>query len=273
MNSLIYAIISLGGLGLIFGLILGYSSKKFHVEVDERVPLVRECLPGANCGGCGFAGCDAYAQAVVDGKAEPNCCTVAGSTAAEKIAKIMGSNVSIVEPKVARVKCKGTCDKSKQKGIYYGSQSCLDAVNIPGSGQKSCEYGCLGFGSCVSACKFDAIHVVNGVAVVDDKLCVGCGACVNICPKNLIELLPASQKIYVSCNSHDRGMEVKRNCSAGCIGCTLCAKNCPKDAITMVNNLPVIDPEKCVQCGICVQKCPTKVITSLKKKPIPSINE
>lgn len=260
MDSILFPIISLGGLGLIFGVVLGFASKKFHVPVDDRVPLISECLPGANCGGCGFAGCDAYAQAIVEEGAAPNCCPVAGAAAAEKIGKIMGVEVNLEEPKKAYVKCLGSCKVAKKDGIYYGDMDCQEAAIISSGGAKACNYGCLGLQSCVKVCKFDAIYVVDGVAIVDDEKCTGCGACVNICPKGLIDLKTASEVIRVACNSRDKLKEVKDACSVGCMTCGMCVRNCPNEAITMVDNIPVIDKEKCNLCGICVQKCPTKII-------------
>ncbi|OFI05826.1 electron transport complex subunit RsxB [Clostridium acetireducens DSM 10703] len=266
IKELAYPILSLGCMGLAIGMLLGYASKKFAVEVDERVPKVREALPGANCGGCGFAGCDAYAQAVVEGAAPPNCCAVGGAAAVEKIAEVMGLEVDESEPKKAFVKCNGTCNNAKDKNIYAGLQDCRDAALIPGGGAKACSFGCLGLGSCVKACQFGAIEIKDGIANIDEDKCVGCGACANTCPKNVIELVPVSKRVRVQCNSHDKGIEVKNNCSAGCLGCGLCAKVCPKEAIVMENNLAKVDYEKCVQCGLCTQKCPTKAISKLLKK-------
>lgn len=265
LNNLIYPVLSLGGLGIVFGALLGYASKKFAVEVDPRVPQVRDALPGANCGGCGFAGCDAYADAVVNGGAAPDKCPVGGATSSSKIAEIMGVTVDTSEPKKAYVKCQGTCNNAKEKYEYYGAMTCVDAANIPGAGSKECTYGCMGLGSCVQVCMFDAIHIKDGIAVVDEEACTGCGACVDICPKSVIELTPVSKKVRISCNSHDKGIAVKNACAVGCLSCGLCVRNCPVEAITMVDNLPVIDYDKCVQCGVCVGKCPTKAIANLKK--------
>ncbi len=260
MNDLLFPILSLGGLGLIFGIVLGYASKKFAVEVDDRVPLVRECLPGANCGGCGFAGCDAYAQAVVEEGAAPNCCVPAGAATTESIAQIMGVQVSAAEPLKAFVKCSGNSNNAKQKGEYYGIMDCKEAMVTPGAGSKSCEFGCLGLGSCVKACKFDAMAIVNGIVKVDENACVGCGACAKACPKGVIELMAATEFIRVACNSKNKLKEVKETCSVGCITCGLCEKSCPQKAITFENNLPKIDEEKCVRCLVCIQKCPTNAL-------------
>lgn len=258
--EILYPVLTLSALGLLFGLGLGYAAKKFHVEVDEKVPLIKDALPGANCGGCGYAGCDAFAQAIVDGKAPANGCVVGGAGTAEKIAAILDIEVSNAEPFKAFVKCNGTCDKAKKSGIYFGYTDCNEANVIPGSGDKACTYGCLGLGSCVDVCKFDALHIVDGIALVDSEKCTGCGACLNACPKGLIELKLQSQVIRVQCASKDKLKDVKSVCSTGCIGCGICSKLCPNGAITMVNNLPVVDKSKCTLCMVCVNKCPSKII-------------
>src|SRR3712207_46675 len=201
MNDILYPVLSLGGLGLLFGLILGYASKKFAVPVDPKVPLVRDCLPGANCGGCGFAGCDAYAEAVASGAAPTNCCPIGGAEAAAKIASVMGVEAESSEPKVAYVKCQGTCENAKNKYSYYGIKDCREAMNVPGAGDKSCSFGCLGYGSCVSACKFDAIEIVDGIAKVNKDKCVACGACVSTCPKGVIDLRSEERRVGKECRS------------------------------------------------------------------------
>ena len=262
VNDILFPVVSLGGLGVTFGVLLGYASTKFAVEVDERVALVRECLPSANCGGCGYAGCDAYAQAVVDG-APANKCTPGGATVAEKIGQVLGVSVDAAEKTVAFVNCKGTCSTAKDKYKYYGVTDCRQAVIAPGGGAKACGFGCLGLGTCVSVCQFNSIEIKDGIAVINEDTCTGCNACVQICPKNVIDLVPASKSVRIACNSNEKGKTVKDNCSVGCIACTICAKNCPEGAITMVNDLPVIDFSKCTQCNVCVTKCPTKTIVDL----------
>jgi RnfABCDGE-type electron transport complex B subunit len=259
--GVIIAAVVVGAVGIIIGVLLGIASEKFKVEVDEREVLVREELPGNNCGGCGYAGCDALAKAIVEGKAAVNQCPVGGSVVGDKIAAIMGVEAGAAEKKVAFVKCKGTCDKTVLKYNYYGTDDCVKiAQAVPGGGDKACSFGCLGSGSCVKACQFDAIHVVDGVAVVDKEKCVACGKCVATCPRGLITLVPYKAEHLVQCSSHDKGPDVKKKCDVGCIGCTLCTKQCEFDAIHMDNNVAVIDYEKCTNCGKCAAKCPAKVI-------------
>lgn len=260
ITGIITAAAIVGVVGIVIGVLLGVASEKFKVEVDEREVLVREELPGNNCGGCGYAGCDALAKAIVEGKAAVNQCPVGGNAVGDKIAAIMGVEAGTSVKKVAFVKCKGTCDKAVTQYHYYGIDDCVKMSVVPAAGSKACSYGCLGSGSCVKACQFDAIHIVDGVAVVDKEKCVACGKCVETCPRGLITLVPYSAEHLVQCNSHDKGPDVKKKCDAGCIGCTLCTKQCENDAIHMDNNLAVIDYEKCTNCGKCAAKCPAKVI-------------
>lgn len=260
ITSILYPVISIGGLGILFGAGLGYASKKFAVEVDERIPQVRDLLPGANCGGCGFAGCDAFAKAVVEGIVSPSGCSVNSAESTEAIAALMGLKVEQMDKKVAVVKCKGTCDKSKNKYEYYGISDCRDAALIPGGGAKSCGYGCLGLGSCKKVCPFGAIKIEDGIAVIDEEKCTACGNCVKACPKAVIELVPVKSKVRVLCNSLDKGKEVKDSCLVGCIGCRMCVKVCEYGAMDFQNNLAHVNYEKCTQCMACVIKCPTKAI-------------
>ena len=260
MTGVIMAAIVVGAIGLLIGLLLGFAAKAFAVPVDEKEIEVREFLPGNNCGGCGYAGCDALAKAIAAGEAPVNACPVGGAAVAEKIGNVMGVAAGDSVKMVAYVKCSGTCDKAGIKANYYGISDCKRAAAIPGRGDKACSFGCMGFGSCVAACKFDAIHVEHGVAVVDKEKCKACGKCVAACPKHLIELVPYKAKHIVQCSSKDKGKDVMKACSVGCIGCHLCEKNCPKDAVHVIDNVAYIDQEKCVGCGICAQKCPKKII-------------
>ena len=260
MTGLLLAAVVIGAIGIIIGVLLGIASEKFKVEVDEKEILVRAELPGNNCGGCGFPGCDGLAAAIAAGTAPVNGCPVGGAPVADKIAAIMGVESGSSEKKVAFVKCKGTCDKTNVKYNYYGITDCSMVTVAPGSGEKACAYGCMGYGSCVKACQFDAIHVVDGVAVVDKDTCKACGKCVAACPKHLIELLPVSAKHIVQCSSKDKGKDVMKACSVGCIACHLCEKNCPSDAVHVVDNVAYIDQEKCTKCGLCAEKCPKKII-------------
>jgi Na+-translocating ferredoxin:NAD+ oxidoreductase RNF subunit RnfB len=252
----------IGGVGILVGLLLGKASRVFRVEENETEQAVREVLPGNNCGACGYPGCDGLAKAIAEGQAPTNACPVGGPAVAEKVAAILGGgSEQPTERNVAFVHCKGDCDKAKDVYQYVGPEVCSIAVNTPNGGPKACTYGCLGYGECKSVCEFDAISMVDGIAVVDPEKCVACGKCVATCPRHLISLVPAGKTHHISCSSHDKGLDVKKACTVGCLGCTLCVKQCPKDAIEMNNNLPVIDYEKCVNCGACAAKCPAKSIT------------
>ena len=227
-------------------------------------------LPGDNSGGCGFPGCGGYAAAVAAGKAPVNACAAGGAAVAAKIGEIMGVAAGDSVKKLAQVHCTG-CGQNYKKYEYVGLHDCVAASLLPGGGDLGCAYGCLGLGSCEKACPFDAIHVVEGVAQVDEDKCKSCGKCVDVCPKHIIALVPYKTRRHVAirCSSHDKGPDVRKNCDNGCIGCTLCAKSCPKEAISMIDNLAVIDYDKCIGCGICAQKCPRKLITVDGKVPEP----
>ena len=266
ITSILWPVVSIGGMGILFGAGLGLASIKLKVEQDPKVPLVRECLPGANCGGCGYAGCDALAEAIASGKAPVNACPVGGAACAAKVGEVMGIKAEEGAKMVAFVKCNGTCDAAKTKFDYYGESDC-DLENGVSGGRKACAYGCLGDGNCVRACKFDALSIVNGVAVVNEDKCVACGACVKACPKHVIELVPADMKVRVACNSNDMPKQSKDNCSNACMGCKMCERNCPSAAVSVTNFLAKVDYEKCTQCGVCTEKCPTKAIKNIDAKP------
>ena len=260
ITGIIMAAVIVGGTGLFIGIFLGLADKKLTVKVDEKEEAILGVLPGNNCGGCGYPGCSGLAAAIAKGEAPVDQCPVGGAPVAAKIGAIMGQEVKETARQVAFVKCAGTCDKTTVKYEYTGVEDCEMMAFIPGSGAKNCTFGCMGFGSCVKACQFDAIHVVNGVAVVDKEKCVACGKCAEACPRHLIELVPYKANHLVQCSSHDKGPAVKKVCEAGCIGCTLCTKQCEFDAIHMDNNVAVIDYTKCTGCGKCAAKCPAHVI-------------
>lgn len=258
--NVIIATLVVAILGLILGLFLGVSSEKFKVEVDELVEKIRKELPGNNCGGCGYAGCDALALAIRNGEAAVNACPVGGSAVGEKIASVMGVEASQTEKYVAFVHCHGTCDKTKKAYNYEGVQDCSAISTVPNKGEKGCTYACIGYGSCVQACKFDAIHLKDGVAVVDKEKCTACKSCIKTCPMGVISLVPYKQNHIVACSSKDKGTIVTKVCSAGCIACRMCEKNCPTQSITITNNLASINYENCTDCGTCAEKCPRKII-------------
>ncbi len=270
MTEILIAVGVLGALGLVFGLVLAVAAKVFYVETDPRLDELNECLPGANCGGCGYAGCGAYAEAVLKGEAAIGLCASGGNEAAEKMAAIMGVKAEKVTRKVALVRCSGykgvdengKATGAKMKGEYEGIHDCLAASKVAGRGPLICKFGCLGFGNCTSACKYDAIHIVDGVAKVDQEKCVGCMQCAEACPRNLIVPVEYGRHVVIACASTAKGAVTIRGCSAGCIGCGLCQKICPNGAITVEQNLATIDYSKCTGCGICATVCPKHLITN-----------
>lgn len=257
--NITYSVVGIGSLSLIFGIVLGIAAKKFHVAVDDRVEQIKENLPGANCGGCGFAGCEAFADAIVNHGAKITNCSVCNEKQINTIAEIMGVAADVGEKKVAFVRCQGNNTLAKSKYLYEGIKTCKDA-HLVGGGPKACQYGCLGYGDCEKVCQFGAIKLEDGLAVIDPEKCTGCNTCSNTCPRNIIAMLPKSSTYQVKCISSDKGKEVKASCQIGCIGCGLCVKQCEVGAIKLENNLASIDPEKCVGCGKCKEKCPTKAI-------------
>jgi len=259
MEGILMPIIIMSAVGVLAGLMLTIASKYMAVPIDERVANVRDALPGSNCGGCGFAGCDVYAEKVVSGEAKANLCSPGGAATVQAVANALGITAEAVVPLIAVIKCSGTCDKTDYAIDYQGPPTCV-SCNFLYKGRGQCFYSCLGFGDCESACAFDAIYMKNGVPIVDSEKCTGCGTCARACPKSIIEIVPAEKKFYVGCSSKDKGGVVRKLCSAGCIGCMKCAKTCEHEAITVENNLARIDPEKCVGCGECVEACPTSVI-------------
>lgn len=263
MNNIlpiVAAVLALGGLGALFGVLLTVADKKFYVPVDERIEQVQGCLGGANCGACGFAGCSALAEAIVKGEAKPNSCPPAGAEGAAKIAAIMGLEAEASKPVVAKVICQGATGVAKDRYIYDGLRSCRAASNMAG-GPKMCPYACLGLGDCEKQCAFDAISISEGLVRIDENKCAACGMCVETCPRGVIQLLPREQNVLVRCRNSDMGRIAREACVKACIGCKRCEKECQYDAIHVENGFAHIDPDKCTRCGACAKVCPCGCIT------------
>lgn len=260
INNIILAVASLGGMALLFGVALAYASQKFSVDVDPKVIKIRNALPGANCGACGFPGCDGFANAVANGQSKVNGCPVGGQETIDSLSEIMGLSSQTNDKMVARVLCKGG-DNCISRFEYDGIIDCKAEHALSG-GSKSCLVGCLGGETCVIACPFDAIFMNDiNVAEVDKDKCTACGICIEECPRNIIELVTYTSEVVVDCINTERGGHVKKNCSNACIACKLCVKACPHDAIHVVNNIAKIDYDKCTNCGECFVVCPTKAIS------------
>ncbi|MCQ2182925.1 MAG: Fe-S cluster domain-containing protein [Bacteroidales bacterium] len=275
-DTIIWTIAILTGLGLILALILYWVAKKFKVEEDPRIDEVEKAMPGANCGGCGYAGCRAFADSAVHASnLDKHFCPVGGNETMKKVASILGYEIKEKAPQVAVVRCNGTCTNRPRTNLYDGAVSCKVKAALY-SGDTDCPFGCVGCGDCVSACKFGALSMdaETGLPVVDESKCTACGACVKACPKNVIELRnkgPRGMRVYVSCINKDKGVVARKACSAACIGCGKCAKVCAHEAITVADNLAYIDFAKCKLCKKCVEECPTGAIHAvnfpvLKKK-------
>lgn len=261
-----FAALVLAAIGLFGAVILVLAAHFMNVPEDERISKVLACMPGANCGACGYAGCADYAKAIVAG-APVNKCVPGGAASADAAAAVMGVSSGEMIQRKAVVACSGSYAHTQHKYIYEGIPTCA-ACAVLYSGHAACQYGCLGFGDCAKACSFGAISVVEGLARIDREKCTGCGACERVCPKHIIHVLTASEQPIVLCTSCDRGAAVRKVCSAGCIGCMKCEKSCPADAIHVTENLARVDYEKCTGCGQCETVCPVHVI-SIPKLPLP----
>ncbi len=273
MNSIVvYTILSLSGLGVSAAIILYFVAQKFKVLEDPRIDEVEEALPAANCGGCGFAGCRNFAEALVKSKDfEGLYCPVGGNETMSTVAKILERDAVEKDPRVAVLLCNGSCDVRPNINHYDGASNCAIASALYG-GNTGCQYGCLGFGDCVEVCDFDALRMdpFTGLPVVNDTNCTACGACIKACPKDLFELRKRAKKdrkIYVACRNEDKGGIAKKSCAVACIGCTKCFKVCPYEAITMANNLAFIDSDNCKLCRKCVPECPTNSILEIGFPP------
>ncbi len=278
MDFILNAVIVLGSIALVAAVVLYMVSKKFAVDEDPRIGQVQEALPGANCGGCGFAGCSGMADALVKGADQGSIdglmCPVGGQEVMGQVADLLGMAVANAEPQVAVVRCNGTCDHRPRVAQYDGLMTCA-AMHATGAGETACGYGCLGCGDCVQACQFDAIRMnpETRLPEVDDDKCTSCGACVKACPRHIIELRkkgPKNRRVYVQCVNQDKGAAARKACQVACIACGKCEKACSFDAITIENNLSYIDFNKCRLCTKCVDECPTgaivKVNFPVKKK-------
>lgn len=267
MGTVVLPAIIVAVIGLIAGIILTIASKLMFVPVDERVAAIREVLPGANCGACGFAGCDDYAAAFADDpETSTTLCPVGGSTCATQIAGIMGVDAGDVEEKVAMVMCNGNYGVTKEIMNASRIHTCKAAKQFYG-GQWACPHGCLALGDCVRTCNYDAIRIENGVAKIDRVKCVGCGACTKVCPNKIIDMVNVKNRVFVACKSVAKGAVTRKICENGCIGCGKCVKTCKFDAIHVNNNVAEIDLAACKNCGLCEKECPTGAIIKRTKLP------
>ena len=270
MMDILIPVLLVVAMGFVLAVILTIASKIFFVPVDETVTNLRAELPGANCGACGFAGCDDYAAALAaDHEIGTAKCPVGGAAVAAKLAEILGVEAGSAEPQVAVVMCNGNAQASKKLMEYQGLSTCAAAKQMFG-GLNMCAHGGLGLGDCQAACPYGAIQVCDGVAVVNRDVCVGCGICANTCPNHVIRIAPAKSKVIVQCHSTDPGAKTRKACTNGCIGCKKCEKACKFDAVKVENNLAMIDPEKCKNCGLCAKECPTGAIINLRAKRKPA---
>jgi electron transport complex protein RnfB len=256
METILVAAAVVAGLGLVLGIGLSVASVLLKAKVNELEQQLIEVLPGINCGACSFPGCAEYAKALATGKVKTTLCPVGGDEGVKKICEILGVEASKATKKVAFVQCQGTPEHTGKSKDYKGIETCY-ASSLLCNGEGECAYGCNGYGDCVEACNYDAIHVINGVAVVDCQKCTGCTLCVSACPKNLITMVYAGNYAKNACKNTDKGVETRKVCKIGCITCAKCVKVCPTDAIVIKDNRAVVDGDKCICCGECVKVCPT----------------
>lgn len=262
MFEILIALLVVAAIGLIAGILLTLASHFMRVEENQLAAELRACLPGVNCGACGYTGCDDYAKALAEGGVKTNLCIPGADDTAAEIAAILGVAAEDVVEQVAVVHCNGTCDATSKRAVYDGVPSCRAASMLYG-GPAACTYGCLGCGDCAEVCPVSAICLKDGIARIDRRTCIGCGMCVKTCPKELITLVPAVASAAVLCSNKDKGAAARKVCTNACIACKKCEKNCPENAITVMDDVAVIDYDKCTGCGICVSVCPTHCIKNL----------
>ncbi len=258
METILLPVIALTIIGLVLSILLVLASKFLVVKNDEIFEKIRECLPGVNCSACSYPSCDEYAKAIQNGE-KTNLCIPGGDESARKISEVTGTKFQDVKEQSAYVACSGNCDVAPNKYDYVGVETCA-ACSILSRGEKACDYACLGYGDCIKACNYDAIHIINGVAKVDKSKCVGCGLCVNQCPHHLIHIIPQENETIVTCSNKNKGLVTRQVCKVGCIGCKRCEKACISNAIKVEDNLAKIDYSKCTNCKACVKECPTNAI-------------
>ncbi|MFI3313209.1 MAG: RnfABCDGE type electron transport complex subunit B [Eubacteriales bacterium] len=259
MSGFLISILMMVGLALIAAIGLTLAAKFMAVPVDEKEQTLRDVLPGANCGACGFAGCSDYAAALAKGDIAPNLCSAGGASVAAAIGAVLGVDAGEVEEQVAFVACSAKKTEKSRQMDYQGYQTCAGAREFFG-GENGCKFGCLGYGDCAAVCTKDAISLCDGLAMVDAVQCMGCGACVKVCPNGVVSMVPKKAKYAVGCQSKEKGKDTRANCQSGCIGCKLCEKACKFEAIQVVDNCAVIDQTKCKNCGACAKACPRHII-------------
>ena len=259
MNIIITSVVIVASIGLVVGVVLAVASIIMAVPKDEKAEAILEVLPGANCGACGYSGCAGYAKALAENTAENGLCSPGGQDTIQAVATLLGQSAVQSVRTTAIVNCMGSIDNTEKSMIYQGINTCKAGVQLYG-GIKDCSYGCLGFGDCINACEYNAIKIVNGIAVVNERLCASCKKCVAVCPKNLISIVEVKPQAVVLCSNCDKAINVKKDCKVGCIGCMKCKKVCPENAITIKNFNATIDPNLCSGCFQCVEQCPQKCI-------------
>ena len=258
--TILIPVIILAAVAILCAVLLTLASTFFAVKENEKFGPIRDQLPGANCGACGYSGCDAYAKALASGEStSASLCVPGGAEAARGISDVLGVEAGAVVERVAYVSCNGSCDAVKRKYNYQGHLTCRTA-NMSYSGDRVCTYACLGYGDCATACPYGAISVESGVAKVDPQKCIGCGICVRTCPDNIIHLIRVDARVAQTCSNHDRGANTRKYCTNGCIACGKCVRECPTEAITLIDNLANINYSKCISCGKCAAVCPVHCI-------------